>query len=427
MSLVSKKIDKKKRIIRIVEAPEDPSSVETSSSQSSEKLEEEAEDLAQPIADTSNVYLLRMQGSQEYKIGWSSELTKMLAALNSCTGSSTLDSIPVFELVACGPGGESVVRELYRAYATCSIRQKWFVFDDTKLSEVLTKYKLLRYESERRETEKFNERKETLYQVYDTPRVTKTGSCFEVSIINDARPPDLYSKPVIEKVHKVGKKYIAAILSTLTAYYQVTSEPEDVVLYQDFCLLLNKQLPRTNIDCLPELVGMVIAKLNNYICTSSITPPSSIRFCKYSFPVLPFLKVKLNLISPLARFIGNRGPIQAFTERYGRPLTKEGVIASGEAIEIQDVDEVVDYLSSNPFLVRSSLPEFSYHSLGLKHLIEHELPSCYCSNGEVILACFILGCAIHSFGGADDPNCMLGITMDTSRENKHLFSLGNEF
>lgn len=85
-------------------------------------------------------------------------------------------------------------------------------------------------------------------------------------------------------------------------------------------------------------------------------------------------------------------------------------------MELDKVKEVVKYLQSNPIFIRIDKEEFGRSSYGFKHVIEDQLKSKYCSNGVIIMACYLLGCKMYDFIGL---NCTIGISIDPTRDKKY--------
>jgi hypothetical protein len=391
-------------------------------------LEDTKEDnISDAIPNIDNLFLIKEGNTDFYQIGHSKDPLVRMKTLS-------IDNTNKLNLIACCPGDSQIERDFHIKYTNRWFEPNQFKFNNLEVLILIGEYATLRLKY--RESQKkipflpenffavedspvtFNNKRETLNRVrdeiYDSMRT--------VSIINENMSvPDWYSIPVIEKVHKVGGKYIKAIQSVISKYYTVTKNKEDFVSFHDFDMLLSTTLRNKSINRLPEIIDMVIARLNKYSTPGYIDYKYNIRVFdrRGIFYNIAFLKLKDNLTKDFEINIDYENALINFYNCYNISVSDNGITKdTTREINLERVKEVVEYIQSNPIFVRIDKEEFGNGSYGFKHDIEGELPSRYCSNGVVILACFLLGCQLYDIGESNSLNCSIAICIDPVKDRR---------
>lgn len=242
--------------------------------------------------------------------------------------------------------------------------------------------------------------------------------------------PNWFSIPVIEKVHKSAKKYISQIQKIILSYYDLTHDGLYQIPYRDFHEFLVELPDYKEYDCNDEIINMVIAKLSDYNILHDVRYEHTyIRLSSaHSIYTLPGLKMKSHFIRPLEwssdsymNSDSSNKALRNFESEYRCKLTRGGINEKGSnPINISRVIQIAKFMLDMKLHIQSvGLRQGSY---GFKHIIEYEAKErkpvvefmnegSYVSNGEAILACFMLGCNIK-YDKSMGPNCTINIGFD---------------
>lgn len=243
--------------------------------------------------------------------------------------------------------------------------------------------------------------------------------------------PDWFSIPVIEKVHKSAKKLVSQIQKIILSYYDLTYDGLYKVPYSEFhhFLLELPEYKEYDRDC--EIIDMVIAKLSDYNILHDSTESRTYIGLEPNalITTIPGLKIKNYFIHSLqwrsVTYMNANSSNKAlidFESEYKCKLTRGGIniIEKSNPINLPKVIQVAKFMLE--MMLYTQQIGDRKNSYVFKHIIERDAKNrkpvvefmnegSYVSNGEAILACFMLGCNIK-YDKSMGPNCTINIGFD---------------
>ena len=253
--------------------------------------------------------------------------------------------------------------------------------------------------------------KESVNKIYPKPIHVGNG---EYTFFSSKKVPYYpYSKECVEKIVKIGGKMIDNSMECIVKHFSVTNNRSDYIFLYDFVKIYESQKYKQKILQIEEIFPFILYYMSNYtlnfdnfgpikkICEDSTGFDNDyeryiVRGITYGHWTMS--KLHSSLIKDETHL---KTLLSSFYQKYKVNVDKSGTYKDRIKVEgrssitkedITNINECIELLSE--YYIESTC--YSTGSYGLKHVLEKLFKNItkkhrYVSNGEAILACFVLG------------------------------------
>jgi len=281
----------------------------------------------------------------------------------------------------------------------------------------------------------YNNNRETLINIFDKPKPTEGRVGEEIVLFRGKI--DWKSIPVIEKICALKTRHIEAIEKTILSYYDFTLNLNDMADGDTFMELYKRFVPKNeSLDRFYEIVDLVICKLSAYRIKHPALSRNEHPFERNELGRLRYTMVirgikfsassdhNFQKIQSVVYHRNLQSILSDFYSTYKRKINSNGIISKnnkskdeGEGLTYERVVEICTYIHQRMPYRQITVKdcEISVGSYRFKHIIEdirrfdNPKSNPYVSNGECILACFVLDIDMIV---EDHINCELKLVFD---------------